>query len=57
MLLEHIVFDITFNPQIIIMLVTSEFRIVRITFKSRKTINTVKITIYEIDHESYQRNS
>ena len=51
------VFAMNFNLTIIIMLATSEFRIVRITINSRITINTVKIIVCEIDHESHQRNS
>ena len=50
------VFDINFNSIIIIMLVTSEFRIVRITIKSRITIKTITMIVYEVDHESHQRN-
>ena len=50
------VFNISFNPQIIIMLVTSDFRIVCITINSRITFNKVTITVYEMNHELHQRN-
>ena len=51
------VFDINFNPTIIIMLVTSEFRTVCITINSMITINKITIIVYKMDHESQQRNS
>ena len=53
----NILFNINFNPPIIIMLATSEFRIICITIKSRITINTITIQIQEMDDESHQRNS
>ena len=47
----NIEFDIDFIPTIIIMLATPEFKIAWIILNLRITINTIKIIVYEIDHE------
>ena len=47
--------DINFNLTNIIMLVTSEFRMISITTNSRITFSKVTIIVSEINDESHQR--
>ena len=53
----NIDFDMDFIPTIIIMLATSEFRIICITITSRITIKTITMIVYKMDDESHQRYS